>query len=145
MSAITDLLTEPDKERVEAAIGEAELHTIGEIRIHLENWCWSDPYKHAVDIFRRMEMDRTAERSGVLIYIAVKSHKLAIVGDEGINRVVPEHFWASVVHELQVHFGKQQYADGLIAAVAACGQILAQHFPKTPDNPNELSNEISFG
>lgn len=145
MSSTSDFLSTNDKEHIVALIAEAEKHTTGEIRIHLENWCWADAYNHAKDVFIRLGMDKTEERSGVLIYVAVKSHKAAIVGDSGINDKVPDGFWSTAMIAMLASFKENRPGDGLAFAVKEIGSVLAQHFPKKENNEDELSNEISFG
>jgi uncharacterized membrane protein len=145
MSSAADFLTEEEKTRVVAAIAEAEQKTVGEIRIHIENWCWSDAYKHGKDVFLQLGMDKTEQHSGVLIYVAVKSHKAAIIGDSGINEKVPDGFWAVTLAQMLQRFRGNNAAAGLEETVRKCGEVLAEHFPRTEHNPDELSNEISFG
>lgn len=145
MSSAADFLTETEKQKIVSAIEAAERRTVGEIRVHLENWCWIDAKKHAEDLFLKLEMDNTAERTGVLIYIAVKSHKIAIIGDTGINAKVPSDFWQSILDHAVACFKENRYADGIADAVNQCAEPLELHFPKTGTNPDELSNEISFG
>lgn len=145
MSSTSDFLSTNDKDRIVALIAEAEKHTTGEIRIHLENWCWADAYNHAKDVFIRLGMDKTAEHSGVLIYVAVKSHKVAIVGDSGINTKVPDGFWSATLEQMLSRFKENKAGEGLLYAVNECGTVLAQHFPKKENNADELPNEISFG
>jgi uncharacterized membrane protein len=145
MASAADFLTEAEKQQIVSAIEAAEKRTVGEIRVHLENWCWIDAKKHAEDIFLQLGMDKTAERTGVLIYVAVKSHKMAIIGDSGINAKVPSDFWESVMQHCIACFKDNRYADGLVDTVNQCAVPLEMHFPKTGNNPDELSNEISFG
>ena len=80
-----DLLRKENKARLVKAIGTAEKNTSGEIRVHLEQVCKGDPYLRAAYVFSRLGMFNTKDRNGVLIYMAMKSHKFAIVGDSGIN------------------------------------------------------------
>ena len=140
-----DLLSAGDVQRVVAAIGAAEELTIGEIRVHIEKRCWGDPYARAQRVFYKLGMQNTAKRTGVLIYIAHLSRKAAIIGDQGINEKVDTGFWKSILDSELKNFASGKFADGICDAIAASGKVLADHFPKTPGNLNELSNEISFG
>ncbi len=145
MSDTSDFLSAFDKDRIVDAIADAEKRTIGEIRVHLENWCWIDAYTHAKKVFLDLGMDKTIGGTGVLIYIAVKSHKMAIVGDAGINAKVPSDFWQSTLNHTLTCFKENRYGDGIVDAVNQVAAPLVLHFPKTENNPDELSNEISFG
>ena len=91
-----DLLRKENKARLVKAIGTAEKNTSGEIRVHLEQVCKGDPYLRAAYVFSRLGMFNTKDRNGVLIYMAMKSHKFAIVGDSGINARVGAGFWNDV-------------------------------------------------
>ncbi len=95
MSA-SKFLSEADKAILVKEIESAELRTSGEIRVHIESNCSSDPVARAVAVFNTLKMYRTKDRNAVLIYVAYHSRKLAIIGDSGINAVVPDGFWDDV-------------------------------------------------
>lgn len=145
MPAATELFSEAERELLVKAISRAESGTSGEIRIHVENWCWFGPQWRARRVFRKLGMYKTKDRTGVLIYVAVRSHKMAIIGDSGIHQVVPDGFWNQILQQLREDFRAKRFAQGLITAVDNCGNQLAAHFPGKGENPDELSNEISFG
>jgi uncharacterized membrane protein len=90
-------------------------------------------------------MQETAERNAVLIYIAMKNHKLAIVGDEGINAKVPQGFWEDEKNLMIAHFKEGNYASGLEEGIRLVGEQLKLYFPAIEGDKNELSDEISFG
>ena len=143
---IKDFLSAEGKQKVVNAIKEAERNTSGEIRVHMENHCREDVLDHAAYLFDKLEMQKTEARNGVLVYIAVKDHQLAILGDSGINKVVPKGFWYDVRDTMVSHFKEDRYADGLAAGIVKAGEQLSAHFPydkKTDEN--ELSDDISFG
>lgn len=140
-----DLFTEEEKKTITDAVGEAESHTSGEIRVHLERRCREDVLDHAAFIFEELEMHKTELRNGVLFYISFEDHKLAILGDAGINAKVGDDFWVQIKDHMVTEFKKGNYASGLSEAVIMAGKALSEHFPKGKDNPNELSNEISYG
>ena len=85
--------SEGDKTKIIDAIQVAELKTSGEIRVHIDKTCNEDVLDRAAWWFKKLNMHKTAERNGVLIYIAMESKKFAILGDSGINAVVPKDFW----------------------------------------------------
>src|SRR5512145_3259635 len=78
---------------IEQAIADAELDTSGEIRVHVEVEFSGNILDRAASIFARLGMHRTDLRNGVLIFFAIKNRSFAIIGDTGVNRVVPENFW----------------------------------------------------
>lgn len=127
------------------AIGSAELNTSGEIRVHIESSCKSDPVERAIFIFNKLKMFQTKERNGILIYIAFKSRKFAIIGDSGINAKVPLDFWDDVKAKLLNYLALGDIVSGLTLAIFMSGEKLKEYFPYQTDDTNEQSNEISFG
>lgn len=133
------------EKRIVQAIKEAELDTSGEIRVHLESKCTSDPLRRAVYIFNYLKMYNTQARNGVLIYVAVESRKFAIIGDVGINNSVPDNFWEGIKDNMREAFAKGDYVGGLSAAILEAGNSLKEYFPYQSDDINEQPDEISFG
>lgn len=136
--------TKEEQQKIVAAIKEAELNTSGEIRVHIENHCKEEALERAAEVFYDLKMDRTAARNGILFYLAVKDHKFAIIGDEGINREVERDFWNDIKDEMIYNFKENKFAEGLIAGILKCGDKLKKYFPYQNDDVNELSDEISF-
>jgi uncharacterized membrane protein len=141
---VRDLLTEADLEAVRRAILEAEASTSAEIRVHLDHRCPGDPMARAVAVFEGLGMHKTAERHGVLIYIAIADRKLAVIGDRGIHERVGDQYWPELVAAVTSHFRDERPRDGLVHAVGELGQVLRQHFPRRPDDVDELGNEVSI-
>lgn len=145
MDPYSAILTTLDKENILHAIKEAELNTSGEIRVHIESRCKINELDRAAHVFSILKMHKTALRNGVLIYIAFKDKKFAILGDAGINAVVPEDFWNSTLDKMRLQFVNGKFADGIIAAITSAGEKLKAYFPHQSDDINELSDDISFG
>jgi putative membrane protein len=92
--------------------------------------------------FLAQRLHRTAERSGVLIFVSVAERYVEILADEGINdRVAPDE-WDSIVAGFVIDVKRGRIGDGFVSAVAACGALLSRHFPKPPGNPNELPDRL---
>jgi uncharacterized membrane protein len=127
------------------AIKEAEKETSGEIRVHIETRLSGDVLDRASWIFKKIGMDRTKERNGVLFYLAIKNRKFAIIGDTGINARVPEGFWDKIKNVMESDFREKRFSDGLAKGILMAGDQLKEHFPHLPDDVNELPDEISFG
>jgi len=126
------------------AIREAEESTSGEIRIHIETSCSEDVLDRGAWLFIKLGMHKTAARNGVLFYLAIKERKYAILGDAGINAIVPEDFWDNVNMLLQKNFIKGKFTEGLVEGIFMAGQQLKIHFPHMKDDINELPDELSF-
>ena len=90
-------------------------------------------------------MHETELRNGVLFYLAVKNRKFAIIGDEGINNVVPDDFWEGLKMEMLDAFRDEKFTDGLIDGITSTGTYLKKYFPYKTNDENELSDDISFG
>lgn len=140
-----DFFSRTDQETIEMAIMNAELDTSGEIRVHIENNLEGDVLDRSAFLFSKLGMDKTEHRNGVLIYLALKNKRFAIIGDTGINRVVPPNFWDDIKSVMIHHFRDGNFTDGLVEAISLAGHQLKEHFPYQKGDVNELSDEISFG
>jgi putative membrane protein len=78
----------------------------------------------------------------VLIFVSVAERHAEIVADTAIDARVPLGTWKGIIDELTAAIAKGQPADGLVAAIAATGAHLAQHFPPDTGNPNELPDHL---
>ena len=95
-------------------------------------------------MFNKLGMHKTAERNGVLFYLAVSDKKFAIICDAGINAKVPAGFWEDVSQLLQKNFRESKFTEGLSEGILLAGEHLKTHFPYSIDDKNELPDEISF-
>ncbi|MFH1120413.1 MAG: TPM domain-containing protein [Bacteroidota bacterium] len=140
-----NFFTAGQQEDILQAIRDAELDTSGEIRVHIETKCKGDILDCAAFIFKKLGMHRTVLRNGVLIYLSLENRSFAIIGDSGINAVVPENFWESTKQLMINHFREGRFSEGLIEGIAQAGQQLKRHFPRKATDVNELSDDLSFG
>jgi uncharacterized membrane protein len=138
-------LSEADLDAVAAAVAAAEARTSAEIRVHLDARCPADPMARAVEVFQHLGMHRTAARNGVLIYVSIEDHKLAVLGDRGIHERVGQAYWDRLVEAMLAHFRQEHPRGGLVHAVGEAGGVLQQHFPRGPDDVDELSDQVSIG
>jgi len=144
-STARDFFSREQQQSITKAIAEAEHKTSGEIRVHIENNLKEDVLDRAAYLFRKLGMSRTKHRNGVLIYLAVKSKRFAIVGDKGIHKAVPENFWESIKHDMLAYFRENKFTEGLVFAISSAGEQLKKHFPHHENDKNELPDDISFG
>ena len=143
-------LSDEDFDAIVQAVLAAEAETSAEIRVHLERRVHRGPRAKRQDalgrarhVFGHLGMHRTAERHGVLIYLALEDRKLAIVGDEGIHQKVGERYWAGVRDIMVEKLKAAAPREALMAAVHEVGRVLREHFPRQPEKPNELSDQVS--
>ncbi len=127
-----------------SSVKEAEKSTSGEIRVHIETSCPEDVLDRAAWIFNKLKMDRTVDRNGVLFYLAIRDRKFAVIGDGGINAVVPEGFWDEIRKTMQKKFQEGNFTEGLSKGIIMAGEQLQTHFPYRKSDVNELPDEISF-
>ncbi len=132
-----------DEARIVAAIGAAEARTSGEIRVHVEGKGGGDALAAARARFVRLGMDRTAERNGVLVYVALLDRKFAIVGDEGIHSHVGSEFWDALRDGMSARFAAGDLVGGIEEALRSIGERLAEAFPRSAQDSNELPDEVS--
>lgn len=137
--------TQEQKEAMVDAIRRAEKNTSGEIRIHVENRSPEKVLDRAAQVFAELKMHKTALRNGVLIYVALETHRLAILGDVGIHSKVPAGFWDGIKNRMVEQFKAGEVCRGICEAVTAVGEALKTLFPYRADDVNELSDDISFG
>jgi uncharacterized membrane protein len=132
-----------DLARVEAAIRAAEAGSSGEIRVAISRfYFWGNVRRAAEAAFARLHMDRTRHRNAVLLFIAPRLRRFAVVGDVGIHGHVTPAFWNDLADDLAAAFRAGERTVGLERAVALIGERLAQHFPPELDDRNELPDVV---
>jgi len=89
-------------------------------------------------------MHKTKHRNGVLVYVATVDRKFAIIGDAGINKVVPADFWDSTKEDMLEHFKLGDLVEGIVTGLQIAGEHLQKFFPHNADDTNELSDDIAF-
>lgn len=145
MSKTEDFLTKAEEQEIVQAILEAEKNTSGEIRVHIEEHSEKSPLERAQEVFFKLQMNETQERNGVLFYVCVSDKKFAIIGDEGIDKVVALDFWNATKEVVISYFKNKEFKKGLVQGILMAGESLKKYFPYQSDDTNELSNEISRG
>ncbi|HEY5511234.1 MAG TPA: TPM domain-containing protein [Prolixibacteraceae bacterium] len=138
-------LSPEEEEQVVQAIKSAEHQTSGEIRIHIEAVCREEVLDRAAWLFKLLKMNKTELRNGVLIFLSTSDRKFAIIGDAGINAVVPEGFWNDVKDLMVSNFAKGDLVKGFVLGISKVGEKLKEFFPYQEDDVNELPDEISYG
>ncbi len=144
MSHASSFFTWEQQKIILEAITAAEQKTGGEIRVHIDSSCPEDALDRATQIFEKLKMHKTELRNGVLFYLAVQTKKFAVIGDAGINALVPDGFWDEIKSRIQLRFSEQKFTEGLCEAIAMVGEQLKVYFPFHEEDKNELPDEISF-
>jgi uncharacterized membrane protein len=140
-----EFLNQLDHDRIVRAIGEAELLTSGEVRVFVSKKPADDPVRAAEREFTRLGMTKTAERNAVLLYVSPVSQSFAIVGDQGIHEKCGQPFWCEVAEAMRNEFLAGHLTAGVVAGIMSAGQALQKHFPRQPDDKNELPDHVIEG
>lgn len=131
-----------DSDRIVEAIAGAESGTSGEIRVHVTRSEPEDIEARARERFEKLGMTQTAQRNGVLFYIAPRIRKFQILGDTGVHEKCGDDFWKDTATALEARFRQGDFTGGLVAGIEKIGTILKAHFPRGGEDKNELPDEI---
>jgi uncharacterized membrane protein len=135
-------LAQLEHHEIVAAIQEAEKKTSGELRVFISRNLVETPVAAAQKHFVRMGMEKTRERNGVLIFVAPRSRKFAVVGDIAVHGRCGDEFWQKLAAEMSGHFQRGQFTSGIVHGIRKAGELLAEHFPHRPDDQNELPDQV---
>ncbi|HWD18444.1 MAG TPA: TPM domain-containing protein [Verrucomicrobiae bacterium] len=138
-----DFLSKLQHDAVVKSIGDAERKMRGEIRVFITRKEPADPVAAAQEQFVKLKMDRTTERNGVLIFVAPRVRKFAIIGDREVHAKCGDSFWREVADEMSGYFRQDDFTEGLRHGIARAGKLMAEHFPSQAGGSNQLSDEIA--
>jgi uncharacterized membrane protein len=138
-----EFLGKLEHNRIVRAIQDAELKSSGQIRVHIQRGKLDgDALVVAQNKFDRLGMHKTRERNAVLIYVAPRAHKFAIVGDKAIHEKCGDSLWQRVVAKMREHFRNERFSDAVVDAIRDIGEVLAEHFPRKDRGGNELPDNV---
>jgi uncharacterized membrane protein len=137
-----EFLNRIEHQQIVDAIRRAERKSSGEVRVFVTRKAVADPVTAAKHHFQRMGMAKTRWRNSVLLLVAPRSQNFAVIGDTAIHERCGEEFWHSVAEGLSGHFHKNEFTIGLVHAIDRAGDLLAEHFPRQPDDTNELPDRV---
>ena len=133
--------------RIEQAIAKSETAHLGEIRFAVElNLPLLDilrkksAQQRAVEVFSQLRVWDTEQNNGVLIYLLLADHDFEILADRGVHQHVGHHGWQRICHEMEALFQQGQFEVGVLHGITQLGALLAQHYPATGKNDDELPN-----
>jgi uncharacterized membrane protein len=121
-----------------------EAQTSAELRVHIHHKLKFNILDEAALVFRKLGMEKTKDRNGVLIFIVPEKRQFAIIGDEAIDQKVPDLFWENVKDEMRIAFKNDQPVSAITNAIQTIGKELTLHFPIGNEAKNELPDEISY-
>ncbi len=148
---IRQFLDEEQLARIGRKVGECEKSTSGEIRVVIrETKDWVAKLlrlslrRLVVEEFYRLRMQKTRERTGVILYFLLEDRQFYIYGDKGIHAAVGQETWDRVAGEVAAAAREQNLCEGILLGLERIGAILAERFPIRPDDVNELPNEVEL-
>ena len=98
--------------------------------------------RRALTVFRAAAERRTAGRTGILIYLSMGEHRAEIIGDEAITSVTTPETFGEAMADLLSHVREGRIADGMVAAIQDIGEVLTEHFPRAPEDENEIPDKL---
>jgi len=140
-----EFISQLDEIKIMDAIAEAERKSSGEIRVFVAHGDVDEPLPAAARQFTQLGMDKTRHRNGVLIFVAPAVRRFAVVGDSSVHQKCGDVFWRRVSGAMSARMKQGKFIEAILEAVRAIGDLLAQHFPRDPDDRNELPNQIVRG
>ncbi len=98
--------------------------------------------ERAIRAFFEKKLYKTRDENGILIFISFLERKVWILGDRNIDKKVPHETWQALAREISAGLRERRACEALCETVEKCGRILAEHFPKLPDDVNELPDDL---
>ncbi len=136
-----------DLAAIRAAVKAAETKQRGEIRIAIEGPL---PLRallraescrdRATSLFQTLGVAATREANGILVYVQLVDRRVEILADRGISALVPPAEWTAICRRMETAFAAGNHRGGMVEAIERITLLLAQHFPASGDNPNELDD-----
>ena len=141
-----EFLSKLEHDQIVKAIRETESKTSGEIRVYVQRGkLHADPMTTAQKKFHQLGMHKTHERNAVLIFVAPRTHKFAVVGDKAIHEKCGDEFWQRIIDGMRTHFQNEKFSHAIIEAIEEIGKVVAAHFPKRSTSVNELPDDVVQG
>lgn len=134
-----------DHPGIVAAIRDAESRSRGEIRVHVSHIDVEDARGAAAAAFEKLGMAATRERNGVLLFVAPRNQRFAIVGDSGIHDKCGDAAWEEIASAAAADFRSGDFTRAIVGAVGRVGGVLERHFPRVAGRTDhdELPDDVS--
>jgi putative membrane protein len=98
--------------------------------------------EQAIQEFHLLGLRETREHTGVLIFVSLFEHRVVVLGDAGIHAKVGDAHWERTKDAVLEGVARGSVAEGLAAGIRACGDVLAEHFPRQPGDQNEIVDRL---
>lgn len=100
-------------------------------------------HRRAMQAFVEEEVFDTRDRTGILLFVSLREHRIEVLGDAGINQQVDPEDWMEIVARIQRGIQNDNLTEGLVEAIEMCGQLLEKKgVDQRPDDENELTDTV---
>jgi uncharacterized membrane protein len=138
-----EFLNQLQHDAIVKAIGEAESTMRGEIRVFISRKEPEDAVAAAQKIFHHLGMQKAPERNGVLLFVAPRVRKFAVIGDSAVHAQCGDEFWKEVTEEMSGYFRNGEFTEGILHGIRRAGKLLAEHFPRHPGDKKQDPGDIA--
>lgn len=144
---IKKYISSEELEAIKNHIAYIEKSTSGEIRLCFQKTrAWIDrkltTRELAMKEFFKLGMNKTKDKTGVLLFVLFKEKKFEVVADEGINNKISPEKWDAITNHLVYEFKGGHYKEGIVKSLDEIKDVLMKEFPRKKDDVDELSNDI---
>ncbi|PYK32184.1 MAG: hypothetical protein DME57_00765 [Verrucomicrobia bacterium] len=141
-----EFLSKLEHDLVVQAIRDAESKTSGEIRVFIQRGeVKGDALVAAQKRFHRLGLHKNAHHNDVLIWVAPRAHKFAVVGDEAIHQKCGDELWQRLIEQMRDHFRNEKFTAALVDAIGEIGDAVAAHFPQGSTSTGSQPDEVIEG
>ena len=134
-----------EQREIKQTISEAEKKTSAEIVVRLERNCPGDPLVHCRDLLETLGITQAKSRSGVIIFISLEDHKVAVFGDIAVHRIFGDEHWQQLCSTIVNGFKEGKPCEAVCDAIIRIGNQLSGPLPHSVDDVNELADDLSLG
>lgn len=143
------ILSEIELEKISEEIRYQEQRTFGELRVSIKlKKGFLDRKRSirelAIREFYRLGMNNTRDKNGILFFLLLSDREFYILPDEGISSKLPQSFLDELAKKTEQYFREKNFFEGIIFTLKECGNVLAEHFPRKPEDKNELSDKVEI-
>lgn len=123
-------MTEEEKQRIGAALAQAQAGTTGKIAVRVINDRTVDAFERAKREFLRTGLHRHPAGNAALVLVAPDARQFAVLGDKALHERVGDAFWQGIVEESRPYFAAGDTIGGITHAIERIGEALHAHFSK---------------
>jgi uncharacterized membrane protein len=122
-------LDQIEHDHIHRAIQAAEEKTSGRIVVYIGHRRVADPLVEARRLFRKLGLESGDEKAGLLLFVAPKTRKFAVLGGKALHEKLGQEWWDRLAEMIAKDFREDRYTAGLLAAIEQAGHALHAHFP----------------